>query len=353
MTLLFTEGFDHYTNPGDLASLFSQTNGCNGFAPGRYGGFSASLARNVSGGLGPLLTHAIPPGTNALTIGFAFQIVPPLVATQPAGSIIVCFWDQTVPQFSVALTAAGFVAVNKGYSAAANASSLGVSQISVFGLSQWYYCEIQGTVDLVNGAVTANINGVNAVSFAAQKTQAAKTNLISAISFSYATTYTSQACVDDFYCCDLNGSAPYNTFLGMCHVQTVYPSGPGTYTQFTPSNPNNANWQSVSEVSMDGDFSYNTASIVGTKDTFISSSNFKPSDTILSVQPKVSTRQDDTAARQIQTYIKSSTEQGGTPITLTGTYQIAVDMYTANPATGAAWTSDAVNTLEFGYNIVE
>ena len=41
--------------------------------------------------------------------------------------------------------------------------------------------------------------------------------------------------IDDLYICDGTGSAPHNTFLGDCRVDTLLPTADGTAQQWTPS----------------------------------------------------------------------------------------------------------------------
>jgi hypothetical protein len=284
------------------------------------------------------------------TLGFGFQIsAPPSPSTQAASSLYLYFGNTANANLiSVQLNGATGIATA---TTAVALGTAGVSQGAVFSAGLWNFCEIQAVIHPTNGAITVQINGVNALSVSGVKTTAAS-SVLSLINWCFGNAGTCY--IDDVYFCDLNGTAPFNTFLGGCHINTLFPSAPGTYTQFTPNNPNNSNWMGASDPILDGDMTYNTASNVGTKDTFVSAAAFLPAVTILAVQPKSAVRQDDTVARQMQTYLKSgSTELGGAPYQMTQSYNFMTDLYINDPATGLPWTSAGVNALEFGYNIVE
>jgi hypothetical protein len=349
MTLLLTEGFDHQATNLNLANQFTVVSGVKAFVAGRFGGRAASLQPTNNMSQGPRLCYA-PANINSGTVGFGFQINP-ASSSQPPGSILVCFGNTTHPTLvTITLAAAtGLVTAT----APVSLGTAGVSQSAMFQSGLWNFCEIQTVLDEVAGAITVQINGVNAISVANVKTTTVAP-VLDLITWGFVAGNGGTGYIDDVYFCDLNGAAPFNTFLGGCHINTVFPAAPGTYAQFTPNNPNNTNWFGVSDAVMDGDLTYNTASNVGTKDTFTSAAAFLPTANILAVQPKSAVRQDDTNARQMQTYVKSgSTEQGGATYTMNQTYLYMADIYVNDPATGLPWTSAGVNALEFGYNIVE
>jgi hypothetical protein len=352
MTLIFTEGFDHQSKPSDMLAQFGVVTGVTGFATGRFGGQAAVLAQTFTNPV-LMLERFLPLGLNGGTLGFAFCFTPapPAPSLQLPGIIKVGFGDlASSHQFTVTLNPSGFVAVGTQVPLGAS----GTSQTAMYQVGTWAYCEIGGVMDTVNGSITVKINGVNAVSVAGVKTSSDASTL-SNINWLYNRNFNGSptALIDDVYFCDMNGAAPYNTFLGGCHINTILPTANGTYSTFTPSSPNNANWQSVHETILDGDSTYNTSSNVGNKDTFVATTAFTSSDVILAIQTKVAVRKDDTVDRQMQTYLKSGiTEVGGASYDLTQAYLYMADVYVNDPATQASWTAGGVNALEFGYNIL-
>jgi hypothetical protein len=347
MTLIFTEGFDHQSTKNDLLGPFSIVSGVARFVPGQYGGQAVSLQQTSSYGVGyPVLERYVPTGTGG-TLGFAFMITPPAApSTFPPGNIYIGFGDNSSAyQFVVTLNYTGFVSLSVGAAR---------SLTAMYSIGVWNFCEIQGILNTTTGAVTVKINGVNAISLAGIRTSTGL-NTLTNVSWAYVSTYGGTGLIDDVYFCDLNGVAPYDNFLGRCHITTVFPTGPGSNTSFTPNNPNNANWQSVDETNLDGDVTYNTASNVSSIDTFVATppSGLTSQSIILAVEPKVAVRKDDTLDRQMQTYlISSSVVQGGPAYDLSQNYVFMTDIATVDPATGVAWTLGGLTSLQFGYNIL-
>lgn len=370
MALIFTEGFDHQLNATDLGTLFSSTAGWASFPNGRYTGKACAITSTATAASGTTtilstalpLTKTLPTSYNAGVLGLAFY-----VPTTGVGYGYVQFQDTTtgttqnhftvVLDFTTAkvgyiyLCTGTFASVFTYSSGVVIANKISTSLSGVFTAGTWNYLEVQGSIGTA-GSCTVRINGVNAVAVSSVALQSGGVSSFNQISLGGVVAPVTFL-IDDMYFCDSSGASPFNSFLGSCHIKTVFPNAAGSYTGFASSGTG-ANWSNVSESAMDGDTSYNVASAVGTKDTFLWTGNLDTASVVLAVQPKAAVRMDDTNARQMQTYLRSgTTEVGGAAITLLPSYSYATDIYINDPNTGTSWTPAAVNSLEFGYNIVK
>jgi len=361
MSLIFMDGFDTYNTVSDLLAGSFSTESAAGYVAGRT---SPGRAVNLGGsnGYGYITkTGFINTSVRTITLGFAASMS---ATTGNGPNLQVSFLDQSGSYyFTVTLASNGTIyagsnapgALSSGYG-----TSLG-TPVSDNKSGNWHYVELQAVSGpSLSCSFTMRYDGVNVLAnrnlsfLGNQGWDGFQITTNGTIANSTAGTGLLTH-IDDLYFCDDQGTnVSYNTFLGVCSIQTLFPTSAGTYTEFSPVPTNNQNWQNVSEASEDGDMTYNAASNVGAKDTFKSNSSFTVSQTILAVQPKILVRQDDTATRAMQTYLKSgTTEQGGTAQTLTTTYQYDSDIYINDPHTSTSWTGNGVNNLEFGYNITE
>lgn len=157
--------------------------------------------------------------------------------------------------------------------------------------------------------------------------------------------------IDDYYFSDDSGPAPYNDFLGPIHVERLYPSGAGSSTGFTPLS--GSNHENVDEEgSGDGDTSYNSTTVAGTKDLFaMNDLQHSNGGTVYSVKQVTQAAKDIAEDNiNITPIVKSgSTEVDGTQRPLTTSYDYVTEEYQSNPVTGSAWTESEINNMEAGY----
>jgi hypothetical protein len=160
--------------------------------------------------------------------------------------------------------------------------------------------------------------------------------------------------LDDFYICDTNGSAPYNTFLGPVKIETLLAqAGNGANTGLTTSTGSD-HGALVDDAlgSANGDTDYNFSANVGDKDTY-AMSNMSLTGTILAVQPFLYARKTDAGARSIAPVIRhSGTDADGTDKNPTTSYNWIGQIYTDNPVTAAPFAdASEVNALEIGMKV--
>lgn len=211
----------------------------------------------------------------------------------------------------------------------------------------WHYIEVTVTVADTGGIVQVRVDGTQVINFSGDTKNAGTNSTIDTVTLN---AYSgAQLIVDDLVILDATGTAPYNTFLGDTRVQTLVPSGAGTTTQLTPST--GANWDCVNEVPYSAT-DYVSGSTVGNKDTY-ATTDLGAGYSILAVKTKAIAKKTDAGVRNLKTVVRS----GGTDYSditaspLSGTDQAVSNIRTADPATGAAWTTAGVNAMEIGVEV--
>lgn len=160
--------------------------------------------------------------------------------------------------------------------------------------------------------------------------------------------------LDDIYVCDGTGSYN-NDFLGPIRVQTLYPSAPGTYSQWNqiggvPSNPQTA----INEPYYDKDNSYLSSNTVNALSSFYFKSLLANTNAVKAVQVRSFMRKDEAGIRQVQTFLRQgSTDLASGPIiTPSESYGTILTRFDNNPITAGAWVVSDVNTGEFGLKVI-
>jgi hypothetical protein len=205
----------------------------------------------------------------------------------------------------------------------------------------WNYIEVKLFVNGASGTVEVHLNGVTEI--ASTTGNFGSTN-IDTIGINQ-TTSNSNTDYDDMYVLDTTGSSPRNTFLGDVRVETIYPTGAGAHTQWTPDS--GANWARVSEAQADGDTSYVADGTPNDLDSYVFG-DIDGGATVYGIQTNLYARKDDAATRQIANLIRqASTDYIGSTVTLSSTYAFFSQLYNQDP-TAADWTATSVNADEFG-----
>jgi hypothetical protein len=214
----------------------------------------------------------------------------------------------------------------------------------------WNYVEIEVQV-ADSGHLTLRVNGAEVYSFTGVDTKNAGTGFIDTIYF-MSGAFGRSVRYDDIYALDTTGSAPYNTFLGDCRIETLRPNAAGDSTDFTPSA--GSNHQNVDDSpGPDGDTTYNESSTVAHKDLYGLADLSEAYDTIYAVMPEIYARKDDAGDRTINTVLKSdSTESDGGAAGLSTSYAYLIGpILTEDPDTTAAWDATGVDAVQVGLEI--
>jgi hypothetical protein len=264
-------------------------------------------------------------------------------ASNPA--TIVAFLDGTTAQCGLNFNTAGQMIFWHS-----TASTILATGTTTFAVNSWYYVEIDVTINNTTGAFNVRVNGTGSeLSASGVNTRNSANNFLNAFWWYDSNGTNSVVCqYDDLYVLDpTTGSAPYTSMLGVCRIETLFPTANDAVT-WTPSASNNFN--QVSEVNMDSDTSYNVTATTG-QDTFTHGALAGSPTTIYAAAVRAVVRKDQTSNPQAQTTLISgaATAQG----TINGqatTYQAMRDFYLTDPNTSAAWTAAAINATKIGYN---
>jgi hypothetical protein len=217
----------------------------------------------------------------------------------------------------------------------------------------WYYFEIKATINDSTGSVVVKVNGVEKLNVTSIDTRAtsaaAEINRIQLGATDGGYGSTPQA-FDDFYLCDTTGTAN-NDFLGDVRVQSIFPSGAGATTQWTPSA--GSNYQCVDDTAPNSDTDYVSETSAGDKDTYAFGNVTPTSGTVKGVQIMAYHRKDDAGSRSIApVYRPTSTDYDGTTVSVLDSYTYLREVSEINPDGTSAWTISDVNGAEFGIKLV-
>ena len=330
-SILFCDGFDHYNNATDIATVYPNFS-FNGLVAGRIDGYALS----ISSYSGLFVYQNFAPQTD-LTVGIAVNPVAPTGAVPKfyfediSTGDVLCSVDLSTPNLVTVICAAGTFTTN----------------VPIIPQGNWTQLQIRLIVSASTGSVEVVFNGTNVVF--------QKTNINTTAGSGSVT-----ACNKFVFVAGgdtAHGSCYYDDFIlatggfpGDCRIQTDFPVS-NHAVQFAPLA--NTNWQEVSEVAMDGDTSYNSSSTPGQQDTFAFTSLSVPSgSSILSVSLVNASRKTDAGARTIENVVLSgSASATGANFGPSTSYQYQFDQFLTDPNTSAAWTQTGINAAFFGYKV--
>jgi hypothetical protein len=338
MALVFCDGFDHYTTSlfttkwdarggsGDLTIGTSYRRGSTGQGLWwRYNSGEPNFRKDL-------------PSNATYTFGLALQPVASIGADDP----LISLRESGTTHISLQYDSSNHLKVVMGASTVLGTGS------TVLQVSTWYYVELKVTINDSTGSFELRINGQTETSGSGVDTRNGGTGVIDNIYFT--TAQFSSQYMDDFYVCDGSGSVN-NSFLGDIKIETLYPSGAGTTTQFTPST--GSNYQNVDETTPNDDTDYNYTSTTGNKDTYAYADLATTAGIVYGVQQLIYARKDDAGTRTIAPVARSGgTDYDGSTVSLLDTYTYFRSVRDVNPNTSSGWTISEVNGAEFGVKLV-
>lgn len=231
---------------------------------------------------------------------------------------------------------------------------LGSVSIPSLQANQWYYFECQVTLSDTVGAVTVKQNGTTVVSLTGIDTKNGGTN--STIDTLLMNWYSGgwsdrHMYVDDLYITNGAGSVN-NGFLGDIAVETLYPSGDGSSSQWVGSDGNSVNNSLLVDEATPDPADYVQSGTTGNRDLYAYTNLSRSAGSIYGVQVASYTQATDSGGRNVKNAIKSSsTTTTGTDQPVTTTYDPKVDIFETDPNTTAAWAIAGVNAAEFGVEV--
>jgi len=344
MALIVFEGFDAWA-AGTFTTQTTGQVGVNGL--GAWSGSAGSLPAGTLGGkkvnCGNTANFFYNAGASfsAIVMGFRFSTTT-LATTQS----VMQFYDSAgAVQCTLGFSATQKLVLFRG---AAGGTVLGTGSVTIVSGSDYY---IECKIEFSNSAVAeVRVNGVADITLSGVDTTNTANNNVQTVG-NPGTAGGSTVTYDDWYMLDTTGSAPYNDYLGIVRVETLFPTSNNS-VQWTPNASTNVS--RVQETAMDTDTTYNSDSTVGHIDTFNHGSLSSTPATIFSVKVTSEARKDDVVNRTYRNKIISNvTTSNGATYILPTVYRMIEDYFNNDPDTAAAWASAAaVNGTKIGYELV-
>lgn len=349
MALRGMDGFDHYSSQDDLFSRKGALQWigptaltvCSLNTPGR-GGFGKSLALiGFSGILGPFAA-IFDANYTTLRVGCAVRFN----ATGGSPALTVTAFDPIadIGQCSIVLTQTGLIRAFNGAG-----TEIGVSANNAFNPNVWSFLEVAFGIGAA-GSIEVQIDGASVLTLSGVDTQASANNTLGGVAFAVPNGTVGSVEIDDFRYSDTTigpGTYTCDSWLGDLRVATLPPIADAGVS-WTPLS--GANWQEVSELSFDGDASYNATTTVTAKDLFTLTALAATISQVIGLQLTGAYRATDTSPHSVTQQISSGgTEIAGPAHTLAMAYQFFSDLYPVNPVSGASWTLGDVHDLLIGY----
>ncbi len=337
--LLFTDGFDHYTSAqitrkwtSSVNAFIFAGNGRNGTNGLRFTGLSGCCARKT---FTPSATVILGAGVRVATVigtaGMLFRL-------QDLGS------TQVALQLNTDLT----LSVVIGSTVVATSVTTVTSEV-------YAYLEIK-VVFGASGSVVVHKDGVAVITVASHNTIPTGNTSANSVIFGNTDVVTGPAqtafTIDDFYIANGLGSVN-NDFLGDVMVTTLFPTGAGDLTQWTPNS--GSNWQNVDDpLAPDSSFNWGTAA--GQVDLYAMGNLAATPADIFGVQWNAMVRKTDASSYVINSGMKFSTVHYGTiNFTPNTDFQDFTDILDQNPDTSVDFTASDINGMQGGlrlYSIV-
>lgn len=341
MALIFCDGFDHYATDDITKKWTNVTNNCaidNSFKRTGTGSLyvkSSSSSTNTNEMF--VLHKAFENNYKTLVVGFSLM----MTVMEPGYYFSINFYDTSIRHVSVRLTSDFVLVVYMG------STVIGTSPVFC-SLGEMHYMEIKVIVDDVSGSVTIKkneslfyeLNGIDTRNGGNASCNTVALGVRNVYSYVRLAVY-----IDDLYIDDAD-------FLGDIKVETLYPSGAGANTQWTPLS--GENYENVCETPQDGDTSYVATDVVDGIDTYAFEDLEVSSGTVFGVQVNLMAKKDDAGYRSIAPVVRSaSTDIIGDTKSINDNYMDYIQMYLVNPEDSQAWEIEDINGAEFGIKCIE
>ena len=338
MTLLFIDGFDHYTS--DAHALGK---GWLNFA--MYAGISSAYARFSGNGVqisysnNGYIRKDI--GVNKVTIFFGVAIKKNEVGTPGYAvgddALIEVLDESSVVQVRI------WANSNYGFSAYRGDNTLlgSTASTNLFSDGKWFYLEGKITISDTVGVVELQVNETQVLNLTSQNTKNGS-DYIRYIDFS--SIYNDIGTFfDDIYIDD-------SQFHGDCRVKTFMPDLDGNSSDFTRSAGSN-DYECVDENPPNDDTDYISSNTLNHKSIFgITTGSLG---TVKGIQVNNNCRVDEAGVRKIKAIARSNATdyQGAESGEITADYIFEQEIWELDPDDSGAWTQTKLEAAEFGLEI--
>lgn len=334
MSLIFADSFDHYAT-ADITKKWTANNSAV---------INASGGRRGGGGMqldaaGDWVSKTFASSYSTIIVGFAFN------RNVSGGSniTILSLSEAGTYHISLILNASNQLVVKRGLY---NGTVLGTGSTTI--PDAFVYIELKVKIHDTTGTVDLKIDGVSELALTSQDTRNGGNNGVidtlrlgdnSGIGLGCESVF------DDLVVLDTSGSANTN-FLGDVRIDTLLANADGTYTDFSLST-GSTHYTLVNE-STPNTSDYVSSDTLNNKDSYYFS-DLSGSSTIYAVQVSNAVLKDDNGSRFVSNLVRSgTTNQQGASTEVTASQAYAISVHETDPATGAAWTTNAVNAAQFG-----
>lgn len=216
----------------------------------------------------------------------------------------------------------------------------------------FYYVELYGKIDPVDGAYEMRVNGTRWLSANGINTSATGGSLANQVRliYNHAGIDGAVTVVDDFYIADDTAGAGIQItgFAGPVHVQCLEETANGAVNQWTPNA--GTNYQAVDETTgEDDDATYVSSSTEGDVDLYEIDNLSAANVTVKAVAVHQWARKEDALYKGfIPVAYSGGSQYDGAQLDMSGSYGRSFQVFEVNPATNAAWTPAEVNSAQFG-----
>lgn len=238
-------------------------------------------------------------------------------------------------------------------------SDLAVSAAGLINPNAWEQLECKVLVNGASGSVTMHLNGVEVIAATTVNIGSTGISYMGPLATSNDGWKSSEngavgitIMYDDVWLAD-TATGDIKDFIGDAHVETLYPNGDGSHSDWTP-NSGSAHYSRVNEHSAapypDDDTSYVSTATVNNIDSWAYDDLSIVSGTVYGLQTNLYARKTDANLRQLKPVVvrSATTYVGSVTQTLASGYVDSTEIYEEDPSTSAAWTVTNVNAAEFG-----
>lgn len=336
MSLLFIDGFDHYSST-EIGQKWTNQGGTP--AINTTGGRRSSGALELNAG-SEYVEKVLAATVSTIMVGCAIKI-----SALSSNMDAIQLMDGASVQVKIRVRTDGKIEAFR------DTTSLGVSGSVAITANTYAYLEVKSTISDAAGTVTVKVNGTSYLTLTSQDTKNTANAYVDRVRINCDAAVTMN--VDDLYIADTAGSAPQNDLLGDVRVDTALPTSDGTYEDFSRSTGTDS-YALVDDTAPDGDSTYVQSTTVGAKDSFLFP--VLPDiggATIFGVQVGLSAKKDSTGTRKVRTVTRPSGGGNyyGSSQDLAATYGHFREILPTNPLTGAAWAEVEMNAVEFGMEV--
>lgn len=340
MSVLFLDGMDHYNLTQAPAKWDLGVSMLYNSAFGRFGG--GSLYYDASN-FEKSATKSIPT-TTSFIVNYAMRVG----VLQPSSlTSMFRLLDSGTVQTELRFGPLGQIAVFT------NGSQVAVSANGLISLSVWNHIEWKVTISASTGAgqCVVRLNNVEIINVTGISTKTSSNASANSVSIGRLVSTQNDFRYDDFTLMDSSGSGN-NDLIGDVRIETLYPSGAGAHTVFTP-NGAGTNWGCVNENPADDDTTFVSSNNVGDIDTYAFTNPVGTPTTVFAIQANMRARKDNAGTRTFGRVIRiSGTDYVGSGFSLSTDYALYREIIELNPNTAVAWTASDITALEAGAKVL-